>query len=66
LSAFPSASLAGKAFAPGRAKKGASFFIDGGTLGVAGGRLAASRLAPLVKRREVDGLFVVNDLTAVA
>jgi DNA-binding LacI/PurR family transcriptional regulator len=40
-------------------------FIDGGTLGVAGGRLAASRLAPLVKRREVDGLFVVNDLTAV-
>ncbi|OQA87302.1 MAG: HTH-type transcriptional regulator DegA [Lentisphaerae bacterium ADurb.Bin242] len=34
-------------------------------LGVRGGREAVRRLVPLVKRGEVDGLFVVNDLTAV-
>lgn len=38
--------------------------IDG-ELGIAGGRLSALKLAPLVKRGKVDGLFVVNDLTAV-
>ncbi len=34
-------------------------------LGVRGGREATRRLIPMVKRGEVDGLFVVNDLTAV-
>lgn len=36
-----------------------------GALGIAGGRVSALTLAPLVKRGEADGLFVVNDLTAI-
>ncbi len=46
-------------------KDGPSPLLIDGALGIAGGRESGLKLAPLVKRGEVDGLFVVNDLTAV-
>jgi len=38
--------------------------IDRG-LGITAGRAAALRLLPLIRRRKVDSVFVVNDLTAL-
>ena len=46
-------------------RSGCQALLIDGELGIAGGRASALKLAPFVERGEVDGLFVVNDLTAV-